>query len=56
MFDLQAEIETHAQHRALSIYVHYGQSRPKDATFIAQNDIVINTYGVLASKFSIEVS
>lgn len=53
---MQAEIETHAQPGSLSVYVHYGQSRPKDAKLLAQNDIVLTTYGVLASEFSAEVT
>lgn len=40
---------------SLSLYVHYGQSRPKDAKSLAQNDVVITTYGILASEFSSEV-
>ncbi|KAL5580233.1 hypothetical protein UlMin_012675 [Ulmus minor] len=50
----KAEIETHVQPGSLSLYVHYGQSRPKDANFLAQSDVVITTYGVLASEFSTE--
>ncbi|KAF2300662.1 hypothetical protein GH714_015032 [Hevea brasiliensis] len=50
----KAEIETHAQPGSLSIYVHYGQSRTKDTKLLAQNDVVITTYGVLASEFSAE--
>ncbi|XP_024023789.1 DNA repair protein RAD5A [Morus notabilis] len=50
----KAEIETHVQPGTLSLYVHYGQSRPKDAKILAQSDIVITTYGVLASEFSTE--
>lgn len=50
----KAEIETHAQPGVLSLYVHYGQSRPKDARTLAQSDVVITTYGVLASEFSAE--
>ncbi|PPD69365.1 hypothetical protein GOBAR_DD33755 [Gossypium barbadense] len=52
----KAEIETHVQPGSLSLYVHYGQSRPKDAKLLAQNDVVITTYGVLASEFSAEVN
>lgn len=51
----QAEIENHAQPGSLSLYVHYGQSRVKDAKLLAQNNVVITTYGVLASEFSAEV-
>lgn len=50
----KAEIEAHVQLGALTVYVHYGQSRPKDAKFLAQNDVVLTTYGVLASEFSAE--
>ncbi|KAL6577425.1 DNA repair protein rad5a [Orobanche minor] len=52
----KTEIETHAQSGALSIYVHYGQSRSKDPKLFAQSDVVITTYGVLASEFSAENS
>lgn len=52
----QAEIETHAQPGSLSVYVHYGQSRSRDAKVLAQNDVVITTYGVLSSEFSPEVA
>jgi DNA repair protein RAD5 len=40
----------------VNIYVHYGQNRPKDASFIGQSDIVLTTYGVVSSEFSIDVS
>ncbi|CAK8535333.1 unnamed protein product [Lathyrus sativus] len=50
----KAEIETHVSPGSLSLYVHYGQSRPKDAKSLAQCDVVITTYGVLASDFSSE--
>ncbi|KAL2981643.1 hypothetical protein AAZX31_13G301500 [Glycine max] len=50
----KAEIETHAHPGSLSLYVHYGQSRPKDAKSLAENDVVITTYGILASEFSSE--
>ncbi|XP_020230971.1 DNA repair protein RAD5A [Cajanus cajan] len=50
----KAEIETHAHPGSLSLYVHYGQSRPKDAKSLAQSDVVITTYGILASEFSSE--
>lgn len=50
----KAEIETHVQPGSLTLYVHYGQSRPKDAKFLSQSDVVLTTYGVLASEFSAE--
>ncbi|GER57094.1 DNA repair helicase rad5 [Striga asiatica] len=48
----KTEIETHAQPGALSLHVHYGQSRTKDPKFLVQTDVVLTTYGVLASEFS----
>ncbi|XP_073302156.1 DNA repair protein RAD5A isoform X1 [Primulina huaijiensis] len=50
----KTEIETHAQPGVLSLYVHYGQTRLKDAKIIAQSEVVLTTYGVLASEFSAE--
>ncbi|XP_057457141.1 DNA repair protein RAD5A isoform X2 [Lotus japonicus] len=50
----KVEIETHVSPGSLSLYVHYGQSRPRDAKSLAQSDVVITTYGVLASEFSNE--
>ncbi|XP_045804293.1 DNA repair protein RAD5A-like isoform X1 [Trifolium pratense] len=50
----KAEIETHVHPGSLSLYVHYGQSRPKDAKSLAQCDVVITTYGTMASEFSSE--
>ncbi|KAK1435105.1 hypothetical protein QVD17_00865 [Tagetes erecta] len=50
----KTEIETHAEPGSLSIYVHYGQSRPKDAKILAQSDVVLTTYGVVASEYSSE--
>ncbi|XP_015873517.3 DNA repair protein RAD5A isoform X1 [Ziziphus jujuba] len=50
----KAEIEMHTQPGSLSLYVHYGQSRLKDAKILAQSNVVITTYGVLASEFSAE--
>lgn len=54
-FVFQAEIEAHVRPGYLSLHVHYGQTRSKDARVLAQNDVVITTYGVLASEFSAEV-
>ncbi|KAG9144009.1 hypothetical protein Leryth_013897 [Lithospermum erythrorhizon] len=50
----KAEIETHAQPGSLSVYVHYGQNRSKDAHALAQYDVILTTYGVLASEYSTE--
>ncbi|KAI4382285.1 hypothetical protein MLD38_008266 [Melastoma candidum] len=48
----KAEIEAHSQPQSLSVHVHYGQNRTRDAKFLSQSDVVITTYGVLASEFS----
>ncbi|KAK4441254.1 DNA repair protein A [Sesamum alatum] len=50
----KTEIETHSEPGALSLYVHYGQNRSKDAKILVQTDVVLTTYGVLASEFSTE--
>ncbi|KAK9168442.1 hypothetical protein Syun_000582 [Stephania yunnanensis] len=50
----KAEIESHCEPGLLSLYVHYGQSRSKEAKSLAQYDIVLTTYGVLTSEFSSE--
>ncbi|KAL9225619.1 hypothetical protein vseg_001521 [Gypsophila vaccaria] len=52
----KAEIETHAQPGSLSVYVHYGQGRSRDAKLLSQQDVVITTYGLLASELSSEGS
>ncbi|XP_040377120.1 DNA repair protein RAD5A isoform X1 [Oryza brachyantha] len=52
----KAEIEAHTTPGSVSIYVHYGQNRPKEASLIGQSDIVLTTYGVLSSEFSNESS
>ncbi|XP_050212773.1 DNA repair protein RAD5A isoform X2 [Mercurialis annua] len=50
----KAEIETHSEAGSLSVYVHYGQGRAKDVELLAKYDVVITTYGILASEFSAE--
>ncbi|XP_010493369.1 PREDICTED: putative SWI/SNF-related matrix-associated actin-dependent regulator of chromatin subfamily A member 3-like 2 isoform X3 [Camelina sativa] len=52
----KSEIEMHTKSGSLSVYVHYGQSRPKDTKLLSQSDVVITTYGVLTSEFSAENS
>ncbi|KAL2937566.1 DNA repair protein RAD5A [Bienertia sinuspersici] len=52
----KSEIENHAQPGSLSVYVHYGQSRSKDAKILAQYDVVLTTYGLLASELTSENS
>ncbi|CAL5334641.1 unnamed protein product [Camellia sinensis] len=39
---------------SLSLYVHYGQSKPKDAKILSQSDVLQTTYGVLSLEFSTE--
>ncbi|KAJ8568436.1 hypothetical protein K7X08_027969 [Anisodus acutangulus] len=50
----KAEIEAHSQPGVLSVYVYYGHTRSKDAKVLARSDVVLTTYGVLASEFSAE--
>ncbi|XP_063943456.1 DNA repair protein RAD5A isoform X2 [Daucus carota subsp. sativus] len=50
----KGEIESHSQPGSVSIYLHYGQTRSKDAKLLARNDVVLTTYGVLASEFTAE--
>lgn len=50
------EIETHVQPDTLSLCVHYGGGRLRDAKSLAEYDVVITTYGLLASEFSAENS
>ncbi|XP_057826600.2 DNA repair protein RAD5A isoform X2 [Cryptomeria japonica] len=52
----KTEIETHTQPGALSVYVHYGQSRTKDVKTLLQQDVVLTTYGVLSSEYQPENS
>ncbi|XP_066321736.1 LOW QUALITY PROTEIN: DNA repair protein RAD5A-like [Miscanthus floridulus] len=52
----KAEIEAHTKPGTVNIYVHYGQNRPKDASIIGQSDIVLTTYGVVSSEFSMDGS
>ncbi|KAH9317698.1 hypothetical protein KI387_019467, partial [Taxus chinensis] len=52
----KTEIETHAQSGAMSVYVHYGQSRTKDIKTLLQQDVVLTTYGVLSSEYQSENS
>ncbi|XP_044482430.1 DNA repair protein RAD5A isoform X2 [Mangifera indica] len=50
----KAEIETHAEPGSLSLYVHYGPGRQKDANILVESDVVITTYGILTSEYSLE--
>lgn len=51
----QAVMETHAEPGSLSLYVHYGPGRQKDANILVESDVVITTYGILTSEYSLEV-
>uniref|UniRef100_A0A7N0UMJ6 DNA/RNA helicase protein n=1 Tax=Kalanchoe fedtschenkoi TaxID=63787 RepID=A0A7N0UMJ6_KALFE len=50
----KSEIESHMDRGSLSLFVYYGQHRPKDAKLLSQSDVVITTYGVLSSEYSSE--
>lgn len=52
----KTEIETHVLSGVMSVYVHYGQSRTKDIKTLLQQDVVLTTYGVLASEYQSESS
>ncbi|CAH8387930.1 unnamed protein product [Eruca vesicaria subsp. sativa] len=52
----KSEIEMHAKPGSLSVYLHYGSARPKEAKFLSQSDVVITTYGTLTSEFFSENS
>ncbi|WVZ75201.1 hypothetical protein U9M48_023282 [Paspalum notatum var. saurae] len=52
----KAEIEAHTKPGSVNIYVHYGQNRPKEPSFIGQSDIVLTTYGVVSSEYSVDGS
>ncbi|XP_068645752.1 DNA repair protein RAD5B [Aristolochia californica] len=45
------ELENHSQQGSLSISVHYGGDRTNDPTVISEPDVVLTTYGVLASAY-----
>lgn len=45
----KTEIETHSKQGTLSVYAHYGTGRTKDIDVLLNYDVVITTYGVLAS-------
>ncbi|GLJ41479.1 hypothetical protein SUGI_0858480 [Cryptomeria japonica] len=50
----KTEIEAHVQSESLSVYVHYGESRARDAKPLLGHDVVLTTYGVLSSGFQSE--
>ncbi|KAJ0970290.1 hypothetical protein J5N97_023167 [Dioscorea zingiberensis] len=43
------ELETHSESGSISVFVHYGGDRTNDPKVVADNDVVLTTYGVLAS-------
>ena len=45
------QLVLHVVPHQLSVYVHHGQHRTKDASVLAAHDVTLTTYGVLASEF-----
>lgn len=48
---LQDELETHSKPGSISVFVHYGGDRTNDPKIVADNDVVLTTYGVLAAAY-----
>lgn len=53
---LQSEFETHVAGDSLSVYAYYGQDRVRERKALLEHDIVLTTYGVVASEFNQPVS
>eukprot|EP00249_Psilotum_nudum_P015533 c25378_g1_i1 orf=73-3459(+) len=51
----KTEIETHVKPGVASIYAHYGTNRTRDSRVLLEYDVVLTTYGVLASEFQNEI-
>ncbi|KAM0938919.1 putative DNA helicase chromatin remodeling SNF2 family [Dioscorea sansibarensis] len=45
------ELATHSKPGSISVFVHYGGDRTNDPKVVADNDVVLTTYGVLASAY-----
>ncbi|XP_039139181.1 DNA repair protein RAD5B [Dioscorea cayenensis subsp. rotundata] len=45
------ELETHSKPGSISVFVHYGGDRTNDPKIVADNDVVLTTYGVLAVAY-----
>lgn len=52
----QSEIETHVAGDSLSVYAYYGQDRTRERKALMEHDVVLTTYGVVASEFNQPVS
>lgn len=48
---LQDELENHSKPGSLSVFVYYGGDRINDLKVISEHDVVLTTYGVLASAY-----
>ena len=49
------QIVMHTTPGALSVYLYYGGARVKDAAMLSSYDVVLTTYGVLASDYAAQV-
>ncbi|XXG45426.1 hypothetical protein AAC387_Pa02g0510 [Persea americana] len=45
------ELEAHSRPGSISVFVHYGGDRTNNPTVISEHDVVLTTYGVLASSY-----
>lgn len=52
----QTEFEAHVSLGLLSVYAYYGTDRVRERRSLLEHDIVLTTYGVLASEWSQPVS
>ncbi|THU56669.1 hypothetical protein C4D60_Mb11t19660 [Musa balbisiana] len=48
---LQDELENHSKPGSLSVFVYYGGDRINDLKVTSEHDVVLTTYGVLASAY-----
>ncbi|KAG0595364.1 hypothetical protein M758_UG160800 [Ceratodon purpureus] len=48
----KSEFETHVAGDSLSVYAYYGQDRVRERKALLEHDIVLTTYGVVASEFN----
>lgn len=53
---MQTEFEAHVTPGLLSVYAYYGNDRIRERKALLEHDIVLTTYGVLASEWSQPVS
>ncbi|KAK4361654.1 hypothetical protein RND71_020606 [Anisodus tanguticus] len=45
------ELEAHSKPGSISVFVHYGGDRSNDPRVIAEQDVVLTTYGVLSATY-----